>query len=163
MRRSPGITWAKAVQVKPMVPVQTAATSYDDADAPVFNLDVPPLGAVLIPVRVVPPRTRSNTPPPAAAAPPESEKAGSPTIAVQLTPEETVAARQETSDSLNNAEKTLAATRGKNLNPVQTDLVSKIKGFLKDAREAAQARDWARARSLAKKAQVLSDQLAQSL
>jgi len=162
MRKSPGITWAKAVQVKPMVPAQAAATNGGDADAPVFNLDVPPLGAVLIPVRVVPPRTRSNPPPPV-VPPADTEKRGTPTIAVQLAPEEMVAARQETSDSLDTAEKTLAAARGKNLNPAQADLVSKIKGFLKDAREAAGANDWARARSLAKKAQVLSDQLAQSL
>ena len=56
-----------------------------------------------------------------------------------------------------------AATRGKRLNASQTDLVSKIKGFLKDAREAAQAGDWARARNLAKKAQVLSEELVRSV
>jgi hypothetical protein len=49
------------------------------------------------------------------------------------------------------------------LNPTQSDLVSKIQGFLKDAREAAQAGDWSRARSLAKKALVLSEELAASL
>jgi hypothetical protein len=49
------------------------------------------------------------------------------------------------------------------LNATQSDLVSKINGFLKYAREAAQAGDWSHARSLAKKAQVLSEELAASL
>jgi hypothetical protein len=53
--------------------------------------------------------------------------------------------------------------RGKNLNAAQSDLASKIRGFIKDAREAAQIADWSRARSLAKKAQVLSEGLADSL
>jgi hypothetical protein len=80
-------------------------------------------------------------------------------IAPQLTPQETVAAQQETNQSLGIAEKNLAAARGKKLNAAQADLISKINGFLKDAREAAQTGDWSRARSLAKKAQVLSEEL----
>lgn len=84
-------------------------------------------------------------------------------IAPQLTARETATAQQEANQSLSVAERNLLATRGKNLNPTQSDLVSKIKGFLKDAREAAQAGDWVRARSLAKKAQVLSEELAASL
>jgi len=42
-------------------------------------------------------------------------------------------------------------------------LISKITGFIKDAREAANIADWNRARSMAKKAQVLSEELAGSL
>jgi len=53
--------------------------------------------------------------------------------------------------------------RGKTLSAAQTDLVSKIRGFINDARAAAQITDWSRARSLAKKAQVLSEELASSL
>jgi hypothetical protein len=86
-----------------------------------------------------------------------------PTLAPQLSRQESTVAQQETNQSLSIAEKNLAGTRGKNLNPTQSDLVSKIMGFLKDAREAAQAGDWSHARSLAKKAQVLSEELAASL
>ena len=64
-----------------------------------------------------------------------------------------------TGDSVSAAERNLASVRGKNLNAAQSDLVSKIEGFLKDARDAAKAGDWVRARSLAKKAQVLSEEL----
>jgi ribosome-binding protein aMBF1 (putative translation factor) len=84
-------------------------------------------------------------------------------IAPQLTPQESAVAQQQTNQSLSIAEKNLESARGKNLNAAQSDLVSKIRGFIKDAREAAQIADWSRARSLAKKAQVLSEGLADSL
>jgi len=74
-----------------------------------------------------------------------------------------VVAQQQTNASLSIAEKNLPVRGGKRLNAAQTDLVSKIRGFLKDAREAAQVADWARARSLSKKAQVLSEALVTSL
>jgi hypothetical protein len=84
-------------------------------------------------------------------------------LAPPITPQESAVAQQQTNQSLGIAEKNLALARGKNLNAVQSDLVSKIRGFIKDAREAAQSADWSRARSLAKKAQVLSEELAGSL
>jgi len=93
----------------------------------------------------------------------DSEKPEPPTIAPQLRPQESAIARQQTDESLNIAEKNLGAARGKTLSAAQTDLVSKIRGFIKDAREAARITDWSRARSLAKKAQVLSEELASSL
>jgi ribosome-binding protein aMBF1 (putative translation factor) len=86
-----------------------------------------------------------------------------PTIALQVTPQESAVAQQQTKHSLGIAEKNLESARGKNLNAAQSDLVSKITGFIKDAREAAEIADWSRARSLAKKAQVLSEELAGSL
>jgi len=76
-------------------------------------------------------------------------------IAPELTPQESAVAQQQTNQSLGIAEK--------NLNAAQADLVSKIRGFIKDAREAAQITDWSRARGLAKKAQVLSEELTGSL
>ena len=161
-RRSPGISWANAVQVKPMLPATALASNDSTADPPVFNLNVSPVATILVPVHTVPLRPRSGAAAPTNAAT-DPEKPEGPKIALQLSPEQTVAARQETNQSLDIAEKNLAVTRGKTLNAAEADLVSKIKGFLKDAREAAHAKDWARARSLAKKAQVLSEQLAESL
>ena len=86
-----------------------------------------------------------------------------PVIAPQVTLEESATAKEQTIQSLNIAEKNLAATRGKNLNPAQTDLASKVRSFVSDARDAARSSDWVRARDLAKKAQVLSEELAKSL
>jgi hypothetical protein len=165
-RSRPAIPWATATQVHPNLQAQASAS--DDArslDAPEFNLDLASLAAIMVPSRSSPPRPRTTpAPSPASAAPvAEEEKPAAPTIASQLTQEESAAAQQETNQSLDIAEKNLASARGKRLNAAQNDLVSKIKGFLKDAREAAQAGDWARARNLAKKAQVLSEELVSSV
>lgn len=163
MRRRPVIPWATAVQVRPVL--QTRAADDADLEAPQISLDLAPLAALMVPVRSVPPRPRVIPPPaPAPTAPvAEEDKPPAPTIAPQLSTQEFAAAQQETNESLGIAEKNLAATRGKKLNAAQSDLVSKIKGFLKDAREAAKAGDWALARNLAKKAQVLSEELLRSV
>ena len=81
----------------------------------------------------------------------------------ELTLRESAAFRQETNQSLSNAERNLSTTNGKSLNAAQADLASKVRGFIVDAREAARTGDWARARNLAKKAQALSEELAGSL
>jgi len=52
---------------------------------------------------------------------------------------------------------------GRQLNPTQSDLVEKIRGFLRQAREAIRDSDWLRAKNLAQKAQVLSAELINSL
>jgi len=84
-------------------------------------------------------------------------------ITPQLTPQESVLARQQTNQSLRIAERNLESARRKNRSATQSDLVTKSRGFIQDAREAAQIADWSRARSLANKAQVLSEELASSL
>jgi hypothetical protein len=61
------------------------------------------------------------------------------------------------------AERNLAAAAGKSLNAMQSDVASKVRSFISDAREAGRAGDWVRARDLAKKAQVLSEELVGSL
>jgi hypothetical protein len=165
--RRPNIPWATAIQVRPTLQAHIAnGDGGDDLDAPEIGLDLAPLTAMMVPIRSAPPRPKvTPAPVPAASAPAaDAEKAPeAPTIAAQLSKEELATAQQETNQSLDAAEKNLASTRDKRLNAAQSDLVSKIKGFLKDAREAAQAGDWARARNLAKKAQVLSEELARSV
>jgi hypothetical protein len=165
IRRRPAIPWATAVQVRPVLQARTAAADDLDLQAPEINLDLGPLAALMVPVRMVPPRPRVAPAPSSTTTAPvaEEDKPPAPTIAPQLTQQEFAAAQQETNQSLDIAEKNLAFTNGKKLNASQSDLVSKIKGFLKDARQAAQAGDWARARDLAKKAQVLSEELLRSV
>jgi hypothetical protein len=158
LHRRPGIPWATAVQVRPTLPVSGVGATEVNVEAPELDLEMPPFAAILVPVRSAPPRPHvSASPPPTEVADPE--RAEAPTIVQQLSPEETTAAQQEMNQSLNAAEKKLVSARGRALNPAQADLISKIKGFLKDAREAAKVGDWARARSLARKAQVLSEEL----
>lgn len=162
--RRPKIPWTTAVQVRPTLRPPTSGGDGTDLDAPEIGLNIAPLVTLMAPIRSVPPRPHVNPSPAPANAPiADAEKPEAPTIAAQLSKEEFAAAQQETQQSLDIAEKNLASTRNKRLNPAQIDLVSKIKGFLKDAREAAQAGDWARARNLAKKAQVLSEELVHSV
>lgn len=160
-RRRPSIPWATAVQVKPTLP-STGSSNDAAAEAPDLDLVMPPFAAVLVPVRSAPtpPRPRASSSPLPNTPAADTEKSEVPVITQQLTVEQSAAAQQEMNQSLDAAEKKLAGARGQRLNAAQADLVSKIRGFVKDAREAAQAGDWARARSLAKKAEVLSAELA---
>jgi len=163
MRRRPDIPWATAVQVRPVTLQQTPeANGVSEDPLPELRFELPPSPGRLIPVRTAPPRPRPSSPPTATTGN-DAEKSEAPTIVPQLTPQEFVAAQQQTNESLSIAERNLGAARGKMLSAAQRDLVSKIRGFIKDAREAAQITDWSRARSLAKKAQVLSEELASSL
>jgi hypothetical protein len=163
IRRRPDIPWAIAVQVRPVTLQQTAETNDVSEDPiPELRFELPASSVRLIPARIAPPRPRGSAAPTATTGN-DAEKAEAPTIAPQLTPQEFVAAQLQTNESLATAERNLGAARGKTLSAVQRDLVSKIQGFIKDAREAAQITDWSRARSLAKKAQVLSEELASSL
>jgi hypothetical protein len=163
MKKRPSIPWAAAVQVKPVLQTPNAGTSDAAADlGPELRLALPPFPGHLIPVRSAPPRPRISTPP-ATGSGSDTEKLEAPLIAPQLTPQESAVAQQQTNQSLGLAEKNLVSARGKKLNAAQSDLVSKIRGFIKDAREAAQVADWSRARSLANKAQVLSEELTGSL
>jgi len=160
-RKRPSIPWATAVQVRPVVQAPTVGKGQTTEEAaPELRPAVPPYAAVLLPARSGPVRPHVATPPSSTSDP---EKVASPVIAPQLSAKESVLARQETKQSLAAAEKNLAGAQGKSLNSMQADLVSKINGFLKDAREAAQSGDWSSARSLAKKAEVLSEELARSL
>jgi hypothetical protein len=91
------------------------------------------------------------------------ENPAEPFIAPQLTAGETSAAKHEAEQSLEAADRNLAKTRGRTLDASRTDLVSKIREFMDDAREAMRNGDWTRARNLAKKAEVLSSELSRSL
>ncbi len=163
MRRRPSILWATAIQVRPVIQPQTAtATEIPEDPIPELRLEFPALPSHLMMTRSVParPRVPAAT---SAGAGTESEKPESSLITPQLSGEETAAAQQQTNQSLSIAERNLQSARGKRLNAAQIDLVSKIRSFLKDAQEAAKIADWARARSLSKKAQVLSEELVTSL
>jgi hypothetical protein len=162
VKKRPSIPWAVAVQARPAPQHQPAETSTVPVDLlPDLQFELPPFPGLLGPIRPAPPRPRNGTPTTPSTGT-DAEKPQEPTIAPQITPQETVVAQQQTNQSLSVAEKNLELVLGKNLNAAQSDLVSKINGFLKDAREAARISDWSRARSLAKKAQVLSEELAGS-
>jgi hypothetical protein len=159
-RKKPAIPWSTAVLVRPILPQR--ATPNTDVDDPVPDLrfEIPPPPAPLA-TRIAPARPRSVAPSTNQNVP--VAKPDTPQIVPGLSTEESASLRQETDRNLSSAQRNLAATAGKSLDATQADLASKVSGFISDAREAGRAGDWARARDLAKKAQVLSEELVGSL
>ena len=126
---------------------------------PELQLELPPPPPLLA-VRTSPARPRVA---PAPVPDNSADRPKAPVIAPQMSDAEASAARQQMTSSLNEAEKNLARSQGKTLNATQSDLATKIKQFIGDAQSASREGDWTRARSLATKAQVLSEELASSL
>lgn len=142
----------------PVVPVAIAAASLEDAP----NLDVEPVP----PPKLASPRSAPPRPRVAQSAPAEPaavEKAPDPVIVPDLSKEQVNTAKSETEHSLEIAEWNLAQTQGKKLNTAQEDVASKVRGFMDTARDAMKNSDWQRAKNLAKKAEVLSHELAANL
>lgn len=159
-RKKPAIPWSTAVLVRPIVPQHAATTEDVDDPVPDLRLEIPPPPAPLA-TRTAPARPRSVAP--ATIPNTTAGKPDTPQIVPELSTKESASLRQETDQSLSSAERNLVRTAGKSLNATQSDLASKVRSFIADAREAGRAGDWARARDLAKKAQVLSEELAGSL
>jgi hypothetical protein len=137
-----------AAQKRPTIPWSTA----------VLVREVP-LPAAPLATRTPPAPARPHSVAPPANPNARTEKPEAPQIVPELSTQESTALQRETEQSLTTAERNLAATAGKPLNATQSDLASKVRSFISDAREAGRAGDWARARDLAKKAQVLSEEL----
>ena len=153
--------WSANSKARPVVP-QLVNASYEEAagTAPEMDLNVVPPPSPLVGANVVPARPRVPVVPSTGSS---AAKFEPPTIVPQLTAEEAAAAQQQTNSSLSVAERNVGAARGRTLNPQQSDLVSKVRSFVSEAREAARNGDWMRASNAAKKAQVLSEELARSL
>ena len=143
--------------VKPVIPPATEVALEEPPDLPVEVQSAPP--------QIGP--SRSQPPKPYVAAPVAQASGGvdkhaEPTIAPEVTTEEAREAQWETQRNLDMAEKNLLIAQGKQLNAAQEDLVSKVRGFADNAREAMRTGDWVRAKNFSSKAQVLSKQLAAS-
>jgi hypothetical protein len=154
--------WAASKSVRPL-PLKPAneSVSAGAADESVMEvvLDIPPPPSTLATVQSVPQRPRIPAAPAAQAA---SSRPEPPQIAPQMTPAETAAAQQQTRSSVDIAERNLTSARSRPLNATQSDLASKVRSFLTEAHDAAHVGDWTRASNAAKKAQVLSEELAGS-
>jgi len=135
----------------PIVP-QPADVSLADPPEIYFEMELAPR---LVVPRAAPARPRVAAAP-APGGPVTAEMPREPSIAPELSDEQLSAAQSETHQSLSIAERNLSLVQGKSLNSAQQDLVSKIRGFVDSAHEAMKQNDWQRARSQAKKAEVLS-------
>ncbi|HWY09254.1 MAG TPA: hypothetical protein VNY24_20505 [Candidatus Acidoferrales bacterium] len=138
----------------PIVPQPLDVSLTDPPDIP-FEVDLVPR---LVVPRGTPARPRVAAAPVPGPAP--AEKPPEPIIAPELSNEQLSEAKLETQQSLIVAERNLSLTQGRALDAAQQDLVSKIRGFVDSAREAMKENDWQRARSQAKKAEVLSKEFA---
>ena len=147
--------------VRPIAPQQTSPDGTVDAPAPDLEVEIPPPEP--LPTRTPPAPVRPHSVAPSANSIARAGKTETPQIVPELSTQASATLQRETDQSLAAAERNLAATAGKSLNAAQSDLASKVRSFISDAREAGRAGDWGRARDLAKKAQVLSEELAGSL
>ena len=160
-RKRPTLPWQTASIVHPRIP-EISATDSDVAEeeAPELRLDLsPPEVNFPLGPNARPQRPRVPAPQP---APVEPSKTQSPFVAPQLSAEESSTAQQQTMNSVAVAEKGLAAAQGKSLSPSQSDMASKITGFIADARAAGATGDWTGAQTLARKAQLLAEELVKS-
>src|SRR5271170_7907363 len=125
-RKRPALPWPTASVVHPKLPPEKNSRS-EIADAEVPELQ-PDLAAPSSPFAApVPRRPRVVVPQPAASEP---SKPQAPFVAPQLSVAESSTAQQDATVSLAAAENGLDATKGKTLNAAQTDMVSKIRGFM---------------------------------
>ena len=159
-KKGSAIPWATAVQVHP-VAAESQTAEWDDggSKAPDLRMEMPAPPSELAMRRAGPVKPRVEP----ANAEGNVGSANTPVLAPEMAPQELELAKQQTNESLNITQRNLQAAKGRRLDSVQTDLVSKITGFADEARQAANEGDWTRARNLAKKAQVLSQELAGTL
>jgi hypothetical protein len=94
---------------------------------------------------------------------PEPVKPEAPQISPQLSPDESARAQSSADKDIRTAQQNLDFASGKRLTVNQQDMADKIRGFLKQAQDAKAISDWSRAKSLAEKARLLSDELVKSL
>jgi hypothetical protein len=158
-RKVHAYSWAAVSQVRPNPPVVRTETNVALPDiAPDLTIAPPENSVKLLGSRPVPARPRVESPRPAGP----SNASKTQTLVPELSPQETAAAQQQFSESVAIAKKHLAIAKNKNLSVLQADTVAKVNAFLKEADEASAEGDWGRARNLAKKAQILSEDLGAS-
>jgi hypothetical protein len=154
--------WAAATAIRPNLPGLSVDTQLDSlaAAVPDLSLELPSLPSPLSlnkqPMR---PRVPAQLAPEAV----ESRKPLAPSLEPELSPQEIAVAQQQLNQSTAVAQKNLNAAKGRSLNPTQADLTSKVSAFLQESKQAVREGDWTRAKNLAKKAEVLSQELAASL
>jgi len=149
--------------VRPNLPAAAPAYTPEPLEfsAPDLSWDFPPPPSRLT-VSHQPVRPRVPvSPAPAESA--EARKTATPSLAPQLSEQEVAEAQRQINESAAVAQRHLDAAKGRTLNAAQNDLVSKVTSFLEESKDAARGGDWTRARNLAKKAQVLAEELAATL
>jgi hypothetical protein len=121
---------------------------------------LPPLTYLNIPKPAPPPVRRAQS---SVEPEPEPVKHEAPQISPQLSSDELARDKASVEKDMRTAQQNLDSANGKRLTVNQQDMADKIRGFLKQAQDAIAISDWSRAKSLAEKARLLSDELVKSL
>src|SRR5262249_47050761 len=100
--------------------------------------------------------TPTDTPAPTLAATPLPP----PKIQPELRPQEMAKLESEARSSLAAAERQLARAEAKTTGPEQQDRIAILRGLIEQAHVAINERDWQRAHTIARKAQVIGSDLA---
>lgn len=158
-RRPPAPQLGQVTLAHPLVPTATASTEMEEP--PEISLEELALPPHLTPLPAGP--AKPHVAPAPANEPTVVDKKPAPVLAPELSLEEVVTSKVEANKSLIVAQRNLDAALGKPLNSAQADLASKVRGFMDAAREAMKNSDWERAAAVAKKAEVLSEQLISGL
>ncbi len=167
IRRTVHAAWnlsAAASASRPHLPAKRPAAANANLDAPP-NLKIAAPEVIAFPVaRTAPVRPHNGMgPAQTGETEPTDPRPTTPQLSPRMSPQEQAAAEKQTREDIGAAERNLRSALGRQLNPTQSDLVEKIRGFLGQAREAIRDSDWLRAKNLAQKAQVLSAELINSL
>ena len=154
--------WSTYAYTRPLAPA-ILPTESDGKDDPLADatLEIAPPPSALVTAHSAPSRPR--LPVVNSSQNDSDSKPEVPQIAPQLTAAEASAAQQQTTQSLSVAERNIGSAEGKTLNAMQQDLASKVRSFMAEAHAAAKSGDWTRAKNAAKKAEVLSQELASAL
>jgi hypothetical protein len=160
-KRARAYPWATAIAVRPHAPV--LAPGYTptpiDESAPDLPWDFVPASGLALTRQPARPRVPVQTAPEVVG----SAKPDPLSLAPQLSQQEIAAAQQQMNDSLGIAQRNLETAKNHKLNATQSDLASKVNSFVEESNAAVKEGDWTRARNLARKAQLLSEELASSL
>jgi hypothetical protein len=155
-QRRPRFRFNDAAYARPIMPTEAAAVD-STAGAPEIDAGASVVPPELSVIRSVPLKPHVAAPP--ISPPVRASKAPDPIITPELTTEELSVAKGDTQRSLDTVDHNISLTQGKRLSSAQSDLLSQIREFANSARDAERDGDWPRARNLAKKAEVLSQEL----
>jgi hypothetical protein len=133
--------------------------------APAPSTSAPPASTPApLPSTAAPPPS-TPTPPPSSSAPPPRARPVPPPLPPlqpQLTEQEERRLRERAMRQIGDAEQAMRGVRTDALQPAERETLGSIESFLRQAREALEARDYERASTLARKAQALAQDLPQA-
>jgi len=149
------------VPLEPPAPVVTSEPTKAPAPIPAPTAPAPKNPEPATPPSALTPKPDTLKRP--VVAQPEPDHPPAPQISPQMSPSDQAELAKQTQQFTTDAQNNLHRADGRNLTPSQRDMADKIRGFLAQAQDAIRTSDWARAKNLAQKADLLSLELVKTL